>query len=151
MGTPKKEMFNSELKNPRFRPEDIKYVEQEPEKFEDFESLGVQNINEKEESPFKDLKTMVNKEDIDVKTYLTSEQIEQAHRINNFAEVLRNEYNDKDCQEAVKLLDFFTQRAFELKVNKDGLSRKEFIQIVGEGEKKVQEAQQSKLQKILTM
>lgn len=144
-----KQFISEELGNPRFKPKDITYIEEEPP--QNLDDLGIQTIKQEEESIYKDLKTMVTKEDIDTKTILTPDQIERAHRLDMFRETLEEDNENEDVKESIRLIQYFNKRMFELKVNKNGLSREQFIKIVEGGERKIQEAQQNKIQKMLTM
>jgi hypothetical protein len=103
------------------------------------------NDNMNNDNPFKELKNLISRQDIDVKSLLTDKQIVINHKLNMLQKLYEMD-GSKSSTECATMLKYFTNRYMTLVINKDGMSRKQFIEALHKGEDKAQQARQLKLQ-----
>lgn len=110
------------------------------------EDLDLGNEKDKEENnPFKELRHLITDQHIDVKSILTEKQVTVNHKLNT----LQNLFEMEDSSEARKCADMlkhFSNRYMTLVINKDGLSRKQFIEALHRGGDKAEEARRFRLE-----
>lgn len=107
------------------------------------EDVSLEKKND-DDNPFKELKNLISKQEIDVKTVLNDHQVIALHKLNTLEQVFRNDDNLKS-HECAELLKYFTERYMTLVINKEGLSRRQFIDALHKGDEKVQESKQLKI------
>lgn len=117
--------------------------------------------DEKVKNPFVELKNLITEKNIKVKTILTEKQIIRLHRIqtvisdlnvtlSDFPENIKNATQRKKSMIAVKkLLEEYNNNFMTLVINKDGLSRKQFIEALHKGSEKAEEAKNERVQQVL--
>jgi hypothetical protein len=102
------------------------------------------NDNMSNDNPFKELKNLISKQDIDVKSLLTDKQIVINHKLNMLQKLYEMD-SSESSMECATMLKYFTNRYMTLVINKDGMSRKQFIEALHKGEDKANQARQLKL------
>lgn len=117
--------------------------------------------NKKVDNPFLELRQLVSDKKINVKTILTEPQIIRLHRINtvindldvsieSFDKSNRNsEERIKAMNNVKKLLTGYTNNFMTLVINKEGTSRKQFIEALSKGTEKAEESRRDKTLKML--
>jgi hypothetical protein len=126
-----------------------KKIDETANKIELFpESFSEETGNEKIDNPFIELRHLITNKDIDVKTILTDEQIVMAHKLNNLSHILIMS-EDEDAEKGAERLNFFINNMFSLRINKDGTSRKQFIEALHKGSERAEQAKNERLQKIM--
>lgn len=100
-----------------------------------FDGMGDSN-GEKIENPFVELRNLITEDGIDVKTVLTSDQVLHMHKLDMMEELL-----GEDAQ-ALQMLRRFKQTYMKFIINKDGLSRKQFIEALHKGAEKAEQARE---------
>jgi len=115
------------------------------------------------ESPFKELLNLISSDDIEVKTVLTENQVTRLQKMGMLYALLETAgdslpKNSKDYDKRVgniekvkDLVDNYSNCFMKLIINKDGLSRKQFIEALHKGSEKAEQSQQQKLQKLLNV
>lgn len=101
--------------------------------------------NKDNDNPFKELRNLIDDKKIDVKTILSENQIVINHKLSTICSVLDN-HKDDGSKKASELIKAFSNRFMVLSINKEGLSRKQFIDALHKGDDKVQEVKNQKLQ-----
>jgi hypothetical protein len=126
--------FSETVKEPGFK-EDFDLIKEVDEQSTDFEEPPAENS-------LVELRNLINKKDIDVKTILSSDQILVIHKIDTIERVFR-EYGadlpDEERREALKcasLCKLYTNRFFELSINNGGISRKQYLEGVHKSEER---------------
>ena len=109
---------------------------------EDTDTVTDDKLND--DNPFKELKNLISKDDIDVKTILTDEQSIITHKLNTLEQMFRME-KSKSGNKCAEMLKFFSNRYMILAINKNGISRTQFIDALHKGEDKIQQAKQLKI------
>lgn len=110
------------------------------EEFKDFDG-GDEPLENKSDNPFLELRALITGKDIDTKTVLTNEQIVHMHKL----DMLEEFFNDEE--EASLILERFKNSYMKYVINKDGISRKQFIEALQRGAEKAEQAQASKVLK----
>lgn len=120
-------------------------------------------IREDSDSAFKELRNLITSKDIDVKTVLSVNQITRLQKLSMLHKLLQSgrdnlpldtpdfEVRQKNIDKVATLVYHFQNTFMKLVINKEGLSRKQFIEALHKGEEKVQQSQQQKLQQILNI
>lgn len=101
-----------------------------------------------EDNPFKELKNLISKQDIDVKTILTDEQTIITHKLNTLEQMFRMEHS-KSSTDCAEMLKYFSDRYMTLAISKNGISRTQFIEALHKGDDKIQQSRQLKLSNVV--
>lgn len=127
--------IKEDVKEPSYNPDLALIREIDDDSTTDFEEPPVENS-------LVELRNLINKKDIDVKTILSSEQILVIHKIDTVERVFREYGNDlpeEERREALKcasLCKLYTNRFFELSINNGGISRKQYLEGVHKSEER---------------
>lgn len=126
------------------KAEPVPFPEESPglldDDFESYDRRAGQDDN-----PFKELENLITDKAIDVKTFLTDRQVVLMHKL----ETLKQIYEDAGDSEGAAMIRHFSQRFMTLIINKDGLSRSQFIEAIGRGRERAEEAKREKLQQYM--
>ena len=94
-----------------------------------------------DDNPFRELETLVTGQGIDLKTLLTERQVVVMHKLST----LQKLYEEEGITEASTLIEHFATRFMTLIINKDGLSRSQYIEAIGKGRERAEESRREKL------
>jgi len=129
----------------------------------DFDEEEEDTEREDSDNPFKELRNLITAKDIDVKTVLSEKQVTRLQKINMLHSLLQTAETNlpvksKDYlarKESIikvrKLVDNYQNSFMKLIINKDGLSRKQFIEALHKGSEKAEQSQQQKIQQLLNI
>lgn len=92
--------------------------------------------DDKVENPFVELRNLITGQGIDVKTVLTSDQILHMHKLDMMESLLSED------PEALETLRRFKKTYMTYIINKEGLSRKQFIEALHKGAEKAEQAKE---------
>lgn len=95
-----------------------------------------------DDNPFKELENLITAKGIDVKTVLTDRQVMVMHKLST----LQRLYEDEGHREGAALIKHYADRFMVLIINKNGLSRSQFIEGIGRGRERAEEARRERLQ-----
>jgi len=120
-------------------------------------SIEQSTKNNNEDKPFKELDTLINNKGIKTKTILNDSQIIHIHKLETLRQFLLQESeklkNDdfKALEEAAHLIENFNNDFMSLLINKEGISRKQFIEAMHNGREKIEQNRHQKLGELMTL
>jgi hypothetical protein len=97
-------------------------------------------------NPFKELRHLISDQQIDVKSILTDKQITVNHKLNTLQNLFEMESGSEEAQKCAQMLKHFSNRYMTLVINKDGLSRRQFIEALHRGGDRAEEARRFRLE-----
>lgn len=111
------------------------------------------------DNPFIELRNLISSKEIDVKTVLNSTQIVRLQKLNILEDLIDegqdNMSNDnntkrrKNLEKIKGLLKNYQNNYMKLVINREGLSRKQFIEALHKGSDKAEESKNQKLAEIM--
>ena len=107
----------------------------------DEDDFSEHNYQQSDDNPFKELQTLVTAKDIDVKTFLSERQVVVMHKLSTLSALFHTAGNE----EGAGMIDHYINRFMTLIINKNGLSRSQYIEAIGKGRERAEESRREHL------
>ena len=113
----------------------------EPVGILDEEDFSESRLTSGEDNPFKELENLITSKDIEVKTFLTDRQVVVMHKLGNLYDI----YQEAGETSSAKMIKNYARTFMTLIINKNGLSRTQYIEAIGRGREKAEESRREKM------